>query len=366
MNNVKDVIVEEVLQSTHYLPCISLIMPFDPKMGIKKEVNHKLKLAANQISRQVFEQYPEDKATSVMNKLTSLIDGLNYNTHKKSIAIFVSPIFEKVIYLDMPVEEKILIDESFEIRDLILNKKETQQYLLVVLSGKWTKVYLGHNGDMNRVTVHFSDNIESIKNDISEKVANFSDEQKRKEILLEKFLRQTDNGLSQLLQMYQGPVFVMGTVKTIGHFKLLTRNTSRIVDYIPGNFEERTDHELQVVMKPYLQNWKQVRQKSIIKTLEDAMSKKKLVFGVELVWKAASQKLGRILVVEKGYRFEAEHSDSIANIRGIDKENPTPFYIKDAVDDIIEKVLLSGGSIEFVDDGMLKEYNHIALVEYHE
>ena len=41
-----------------------------------------------------------------------------------------------------------------------------------------------------------------------------------------------------------------------------------------------------------------------------------------------------------------------------------PFYIKDAVDDIIEKVLASGGDVEFVDEGILKDYNKIALIEY--
>ena len=34
---------------------------------------------------------------------------------------------------------------------------------------------------------------------------------------------------------------------------------------------------------------------------------------------------------------------------------------KDAVDDIIEKVLENGGDVEFVED--LKEYNKIALIE---
>lgn len=366
MNSLNDTPLEEILLTTHYLPCISIIMPFDPKMGLKKEVNHKLKLAANQIKKQVFEQFPEEKARSVTDKIMNLIEGLNYNTHKKSIAIFVSPIFEKVMYLDMPVEEKIIIDESFEIRDLILNKKEVHQYLLVVLSGKWTKVFLGHNGDINRVTVHFSDNIEAYKNDIPEKVANFSDEQKRKEIVLAKFLKQADNGLAQLLNMYQGPVFVMGTVKTIGHFKQITRNAARIVDYIPGNFEEKTDYELQTIMQPYLTNWKQVRQKSILKMVDDAMNKKKLVYGMQSVWKAAAQKQGRLLIVEKGYHFEAEHTDVSSGIREVDKENTTAFYIKDAIDDVIEKVLLSGGSVEFVEDGMLNDYGKIALVEYYE
>jgi len=35
----------EVLTAPKYLPCISLIMPFDPKMGLKKELDYKLKIA---------------------------------------------------------------------------------------------------------------------------------------------------------------------------------------------------------------------------------------------------------------------------------------------------------------------------------
>ena len=45
-----------------------------------------------------------------------------------------------------------------------------------------------------------------------------------------------------------------------------------------------------------------------------------------------------------------------------DKKN-SECIAKDAVDNIIERVLENGGDVEFVDE--LKEYNHIALVEYY-
>ena len=64
------------------------------------------------------ENYPADVEIMMMKKLRTIIKNLNFNTHKKSIAIFLSPVFEKVLYLDISVEEKIIIDESFEIRDL--------------------------------------------------------------------------------------------------------------------------------------------------------------------------------------------------------------------------------------------------------
>ena len=39
------------------------------------------------------------------------------------------------------------------------------------------------------------------------------------------------------------------------------------------------------------------------------------------------------------------------------------FFIKDEVDDIIEKVFENGGDVEFIDDGMLKDHRHIVLIE---
>ena len=63
-------------------------------------------------------------------EIKGIIKNLNFNTYKKSIAIYVSPVFEKVLYLDIAVEEKIIIDESFEIRDLVSCKREIQEYLV--------------------------------------------------------------------------------------------------------------------------------------------------------------------------------------------------------------------------------------------
>ena len=46
-------------------------------------------------------------------------------------------------------------------------------------------------------------------------------------------------------------------------------------------------------------------------------------------------------------------------------ENGSPLFLKDAVDDVIEKVLASGGDVEFVDEGLLDQYGHIAVIEYY-
>ena len=251
----------EVLQSTHYVPSISMIIPFEPKMRVEIELRQRLKIAEQKAARQIREQYPDERAEPVLQKLNQLIAQLDFDTHKKSIAIFVSPLFEKVHYLDIPVEEKLIIDETFEIRDLIYSKKASHRYLLVILSAKEAKILLGNSRHFIKISTHTSERNADIIQDIPTKIANFSDEQKMKENMLDRFIRQIDHQIQQLERSYALPLFLMATPKVIGHFKQLSKHASMLIDSIPGNYEEATEYNLYQIMQPYLENWKKVDQK---------------------------------------------------------------------------------------------------------
>ena len=323
-------------------------------------------MSVDKIEDQLRQNYPDEKAIPVLNKLKKLVAELKYDTHKKTIAIYVSPLLEKVFYLDMPFDEKIVIDDSFEIRDLIYSKKQNLNYLLTILSGKESKVFLNMKGEFIPLTLNVPDKIEAYKKDSNEKTANFSDESERKEILLDKFLHFTDNGLTAIIQEHKFPLFVMGTEKTTGHFKSITHNANHVIDYITGNYESETTVELEKIMAPYISKWKKAIQNGLLKKIDEAMSRKKLAYGIQEVWKASTEKKGKILVVEKNFMYPAEHGSNPDVIYKYDEKLNSAFYIKDAVDDIIEKVLASGGDVEFVEEGLLNEYGRIVLIEYYE
>lgn len=362
--NIKEAYVG-ILEAPQYLPCVSLILPFEPKMSLEKDLAYQLKIAVDKIENELLANYPADKAIPVIKKLIRQIKGLNYNTHKSSIAIFISPIIEKVYYLDLPVEEKIIIDNSFEIRDLIYSKKQIHKYLLAELSSKWIKIYLGNGSGFVPIVLNMPTNAEAYKKELSEKITNFSDEKKVKEILLDKFLQHIDKGLKLLLQAYKLPLFIMGAPKTIGHFKAITHNANHVIEYIPGNFEKKTADELQQIMEPFVADWKKIIQTDLLHQIEDARSQKKIVTGIKDVWNVATQKRGRLLIVEYNFIYPAEQSSRKEIIFKQDESSKNAFYIKDAVDDVIEKVLASGGDVEFVDEGLLKEFNKIVLIEYY-
>lgn len=365
MNTVITPEIKEIINVAHYRPAVSIILPFEPKMSLQTELTHSIKIATDKVEQLLLVNYPDDICTLVMQKLNTIIKGLNFNTHKKSIAIYVSPIFEKILYLDIAVEEKIIVDESFEIRDLVYSKKQLHKYLVLLLSGKESRIYLGNTETFVRIISNTPETVYAYKNEMPEKVANFSDAAELKEIMMEKFLHHIDNSLQLILNAYNLPLFVLGTERILGHFKKLTKHQAAIIEYIHGNYEEDTVEELKQLLKPHVADWKKLIEKNLLNRLEEAAGNKKLAIGINDVWRQATLQKGRLLVVEKNYMYAAEQGDSKEVINKLSEPYNKFSYIKDAVDDVIEKVLENGGDVEFVDEGVLKDYSSIALIQYY-
>lgn len=356
--------IKELVEVTHYRPAVSIIVPFEPKMIAENELKHSLKLVSDKTARELQQNYPAEIVQVIMDKLHNSINSLNYNSHKKSIAIFISPVFQKVLYLEIPVEEKVIVDESFEIRDLLYCKKELHKYLVLLLSGKGSKIFLGDTDSFVRIVSNGPESVYAFENDLPERVANFSDPSERKETVMEKFVYHVDKMLDIILQAYHLPLFVMGTERVAGHFKAITKHQTAIMDYVHGNYDDVSVEKIKEVLAPYIADWKQVKQHELLNSIREAQGQNKLSIGISEVWKSAIHRRGRLLVVEKNYMFAAEHGATQDEIGRL--TNDALFSgIKDAVDDVIEKVLANGGDVEFVDEGFLLAYQHIVLIHYY-
>ena len=364
MNTIITSDIKEIIGALHYRPAVSILVPFGVKISLEKELMHSLKIAADKVELELEKDYPDDICKQMMKKLSALIEGIAIDHRKKSVAIFVSLVFEKILFLDIVVQERIIIDESFEIRDLIYDKKQADRYLVLMLSGKQSRMYEGDNAEFKRIESHIPENINAYVNEWPEKVANFTDAGDRKEIVTDKFLEHIDKELEQVIKTYQLPVFVLGVTKILGHFKKLTKHEGAIAAYIEGNYEELSFPQLYEVLKPHLAIWRHEKQEKIINLLDEADGKHRLVAGIKAVWEAVTNNLGHRLFVESDYVFSAQHGSNQFAIEELSKPYNEFSYIRDAVDDMIEKVLVNGGDVEFAEHDALKEYEHIALLTY--
>jgi hypothetical protein len=354
----------EITDEVHYRPAISIIMPFEPKMSLKTDLINSLKIAADKAEQELQYNYPDEMNMVVMQKLTAIVRTLNFSTHKKSIAIYVSPVFEKILYLDIPVEEKITVGDSFEIQDLLSIKKQTQQYLVLMLSNRESRMYLGDPSSLARILSNTPECIFNYVNGASERAANFQKQIEPQEIITNKLLLHTDKTLDIILNTYPLPLFIFGTEKIINHFKRITKHALAVTAYTADYFEEITIPELKRKLQPLINNWEKIKEKHLLNQIGAAVVKNKVAAGIRNVWGEAMNRKGKLLLIEKNYKYAGAQG----NIDEVIYHAVEPYCkfscIKNLVDEVIEKVLENGGDVEFVSGDLLKGYQHIMLIKY--
>lgn len=337
-------------------PAVSILLPFEPQLRSKTEIQKELDRAVHKVSTQIELLFHNDQGEMVLQKLKKLIQQLNYNTFKKSIAICVSPAFEKIMYLSFPVEFRVHVDTDFHIRDIVHARKEDKSFLLVNLSRYATSIYLGNEHSFTRLNHNTRGQASLFPVPSFPHHKSFTVRNDLCEDLLVKFLRQTDQALQILLTSYPYPVFITGSPKIIGEFKKLTKHEKSIVNCIHGHFADSSLQTLKEIVQPALHEWQQIKLKELRQKIETAADNSHLAIGIRDVWKQAKAHNASLLVVEEDF--------SPAAILHPLKEGSYNYLLaSNTVDDIIEKVLDFGGEVRIVDPGSLTGYNPIVLIE---
>ncbi|MEP7230133.1 MAG: hypothetical protein ABI691_07765 [Ginsengibacter sp.] len=354
----------EEITTVKYLPAVSIIMPFTPVITSKKNLEYQLKNIMAKLEAMLATHYTSEKAIPVILKLKNLFSNLNYNSSKKSVAIFVSPVVEKAFYLEVEMEEKILIDPAFKVSDLAYFKKEKRECLLLLLGDTFSKMYLSIDKQLKLIKSNTIGDAQV--NNTTEKIAGSFVDDYQKKFIIENFLYQMDRGLSIILNSYQLPVFVLGHQKLLTHFKGITKNDRNIIQFIHGNYEKATETELCFLMEHIASRWDKLKQQHLLKQVDTAKSNNKLKTDLEEILKAVRQNNGGLLIVEKKLLTHSQASKPFELFSRTDASGNEVFFMKDDLDDIIKKVLESGGDVELIDEGLLKNYGTIALIEdYH-
>lgn len=343
-------IPKQRITHSYHFPSVSIFMPFDPKMGMKNKLTCSLSKATDKVVSEINNKCPGEMSLLVIQKLKLIIKKLDFNTHRKSVAIFVSPVFEKTYYLNIDVEEKVIVNESLQIRDLVQSKKQSQKFHILFLSENESRIYLSETNSSVKIT---SDNPmpkNAGRNDPPEPIENF--------------LRHVDHSLNIILKHDILPVFVMGTEKLTGQFRDLTKSNEAIIEYVPGDYEKCALEDLKRLLKPQIADWQKIKQKNLLDQLKEASNNNKLSFGIENVQREVINRRGRLLLIENKYLFD--YDTSLWENDTWNYKTPGPYNkfsnIKNPIDEMIEKVLENGGDVELVSNGLLKEYSQIALI----
>lgn len=343
-------------------PSVTVFLGFNPKMEKKNKILYSLSRVLREVTSQLGFKYPGEMSELVIEKLDTIIRNLNFTTNTQSLAIFVSPVFEKVYYLDIELEERVIVNQSLQIRDLVDNKKQLNRFHVLLLSKKNSKILLGSaNGLIN---ISFESFVNRMHNE-TEFLGNsdFQNSPKGDATRIKSYLLHIDQVLNTVLLNDRLPIVVVGDCKLITQFKKITCNDESIAEFVNGDFQNYSFAAIEKMLKTGIINWQQIRDKRLLDQLKVATDHNQLIFEIVRIRHEVLRSRGGLLILEKealGDFIGKVIEESIDSM--VQKYNKFS-NVKNQVDEIIEKVFENGDNVELVNKGFLKNYGPIALIK---
>ncbi len=356
-------------------PSVSIIIPVHKKYPHFKEDEEKMKSLLKQTETTLLKDYPSTKTKPLIQDLFRLAEKIDYRNLEDGIGLFVSPYRERIVHFPFPVKEKVIIDRTFEMRDLYFAARNNVNYYVLAISEKKVRLLSGYNHTLteeaNEDMPYNRDDVGGKGRSRSGKFTSFShtknveDKKAYNENKMEKFLREIDRVILRDKKLKETELIICGSEKIIGHFKRITKNHDHIEGYVSGNFDLLNEKTVYSKISAIIENkFKRIRNDAMEK-LDDALNKKKAVAGIRDVWKAATNKEGRLLLVEKDFSCSAKTGKRITELITDHLDSSDIRYMSDAVDVVIGLVLKSGGEVVFMENGQLEDQSRIALITYY-
>lgn len=342
-------------------PALSIILPAHPAYPNHKLDKEAIKNKVKEAEKLLHDSYYDDsKVKQLITELHKAVKSIDYSELSQGIGIFAAPGYHKVVHLSFSPEEKLLIDRSFEIRDLLYAVSRTPAYVVVSISANGTRVFEGHEKQISEKRLKGAPaNADKMKGDGHSKVANFTDSANLKEITLDKYLRKIDETITENYAGAEKLVIIAGSQKILAALKEITFN--KIAGWIEGNFDHATVDEVKKAAAPLVAAAIREIENKALHNLEEAAGQGRTASGIGEVWRSAGE--GRVmeLLVEKSYKSSGHWTtDRLTFVADNVYDASSP--VADAVDEVIEMVIDKGGKVVFLDNGTLEQHQHIAAI----
>ncbi|ULQ57604.1 hypothetical protein KJS94_05245 [Flavihumibacter rivuli] len=353
--------------------CVSIIIPthrFIPERQGDRSVMEKAIAAAK---LQLHQRYDKTATAAIERSIEALAEGIDYNHNMDGIGLFVSGKVQLLEKFHFPIEEKVLVSDRFEIRDLLYQLNYSKPYFLLMLTENDARLFQGQLDQLaevkdNNFPREYTDSYlyehPSRSSSYSgyagtkgfEKDKSFIEAERH-----EKFFQSIDHILDNYL--VQGTALVVTAVtKELAWYEKVTRHQSNIIGTIEGNYTYQDQHILAGKAWDIYRNYRNRQKQDLVKDFEEKIGEGHGLEQLENVWEAAWQGRGLKLLVEKDFR-KPGFIDPVNASRLHLKSPLFPHeVIPDAVDKVIETVLEKNGEVYFVEQDSLKDHGHIALI----
>jgi hypothetical protein len=327
------IIIAPVKKVPRLFPSLGIAIPFQPTMSDQKSLLAGLCDIIERVEKRIKNRYSRHYSNNVVKRLKELLGNLNFTTHRKSIALLLSPNREKIFYLAFPVFPFVLLRKSVSLLDLIPAKQKEICFYLVVLTKSSIVFYQYRDGQVAKVYEQDYTGFTSL-------ASNWK----------ESFQKASVN-LQLLNRGQRRPVFVTGKKQAI-HLFLNAYPFSEIIfkKFRPG--APNTEQAIEALVSKMVITVARWQPKFMLGQVRLAQQTGTLVADLENVLPLLSKSENGLLLIDK--RLQQQ----------IQRLKPTAIISSKKIDLIhqIEYFLERGNQMEITKPGLLKKWGGIVLL----
>lgn len=352
--------------------CVSIVIPCHRLSPERRIDRLEAKKSIEKAGQLLHHKYSEKGTEPLLKTMDELFETIDFTHQLDGIGLYVSSNVNLLVRYPFPVEEKVIAERNFGIRDLLYWINYSEPYYVLMLTKNGVRFFEGEWEDLNEVKDgHFPKEYmeEYIYNPPSRgtsysgnsQVQNFErDKSVLEEIRFKDFFRHVDELLNGQLAANK-PLILLGTEKEQSWFEKISAHKKNIIAKLSGSYNYSNEKQLGDIAWPLMLSHLQDQRRQLVKEFQEKIGQGLGITGIQDIWSAVQEGKAFKLLVEKDYKSP-----------GFLTENEYHLYIRppkkrhkvlsDAVDDIIENVMEKNGHVFFVDNGILKDYNRMALI----
>ncbi|MCO6458077.1 MAG: hypothetical protein J5I93_22460 [Pirellulaceae bacterium] len=347
-------------QSHRDYPAVSILAPTHRTSPANKQDPIKVKNLVRRAVQRLHKEFSKREVAGVVSRLEQLVKQVDWQHTLTGLALFASREQSALITLPFRVKARAIVDETFATRDLLYAYNRAVPYRVLTLShtarlyDAWTTVLEEHTAKPFPLVHKLAGGAAKLP---AGKGINRSS---KRDDATRQFYRSVDEALAVVQRAHPLPLVLAGVERNLAFFQEVTRHGDIIHAHLAGNHDETSPDALGKLAWPLFESGSTRQRVEALVRLDDAVSADRNASGIAQVWRAAGAGKCQTLLVEKDYKYAADASPDGDRLLPYTGQGPLSF--DDAVDEIIERVIDSGGEVYFYPPGDLELHQRIAGV----
>jgi hypothetical protein len=344
------------LQRVREYPAISLLMCTAPAARLERADAQRLETLAEQAVERVRAELQPAAAAPAVRRLRTLLAQAGRGPATRALAVYASASTESLIRLPVTVRDRAVVDPTFATRDLVRALHRTPRHLVLALGAEQARLFDAAADSLlpaltSAFPLHAGRQGGGRGRGRADRPARAADSSE--------FHRRVDAALGAYLRVHPAPLVLVGDDRNTAAFRRISANCGRLAGTVRGNLTTPAP-ELVARIRTTLDAYLHRRQDEALALIDERAAVGRVASGMPAAWLAARVGRPEMLAVDESLYYPARLSDD-GDILTPATDVDHPDVIDDAVDELIEFVLIRGGWIAFTTPGALDRHQGVAL-----